>query len=128
MVCYNLSHVTFGSVLKGSCTGAREVITQIRSRQLVTKLILGHNELGDDGCETLFRFLHSPQGRGYPVAEISLNSNGIGDRGLLAISEYLKDNMTLKELFLQNVSYLSSLQYDSKLMLYRMLSPANRRS
>lgn len=99
------SHIESLDAGLSSVNGAREVITQIRSRQLVTKLILGHNELGDDGCETLFRFLHSPQGRGYPVAEISLNSNGIGDRGLLAISEYLKDNMTLKELFLQNNAF-----------------------
>lgn len=99
------SHIESLDAGLSSVNGAREVITQIRSRQLVTKLILGHNELGDDGCETLFRFLHSPQGRGYPVAEISLNSNGIGDRGLLAISEYLKDNVTLKELFLQNNAF-----------------------
>lgn len=76
----------------------------ISSRRLVTKLILGHNELGDDGTIVLFKFLTSPIGRKHPIVEISLNSNDIGDRGLLAISEYLKDNIHLKELFLQNVS------------------------
>ena len=76
----------------------------ISSRRNVTKLILGHNELADDGCIVLFKFLTSAVGRRYPIAEISLNSNGIGDHGLLAIATYLKDNTTLKELFLQNVS------------------------
>ena len=83
--------------------GALEVIDMIRSKQRVTKPILGHNDLGDDGCVVLFGFLNSQQGRRYPISEISLNSNRIGDRGLQAIGEYLKDNTTLKELFLQNV-------------------------
>lgn len=85
-------------------TGAQEVIRDILSRRSVTKLILGHNFLGDEGCEELFGFLSSEAGRKYKIAEISLNSNGIGNRGLLAISRYLQDNTTLKELFLQNVS------------------------
>lgn len=87
-------------------SGAREVIAAIKSRRLVTKLILGHNELGDDGCQTLFGFLSTEQGRRYHISEISLNSNRIGDRGLQAISEYLRDNSTLRELFLQNVFLL----------------------
>ena len=76
------------------------------ARRSVTKLILGHNYLGDEGCEELFGFLSSEAGRKYKIGEISLNSNGIGNRGLLAISRYLRDNTTLKELFLQNVSLL----------------------
>lgn len=79
------------------------------SRRSVTKLILGHNTLGDEGCEELFGFLSSEAGRKYKIAEISLNSNHIGNRGLLAISRYLQDNTTLKELFLQNVSYFNPL-------------------
>jgi hypothetical protein len=75
----------------------------ISSRRFVTKLILGHNELSDDGCIVLFKFLASSVGRKYQIAEISLNANSIGNRGLLAISEYLQGNKVLKELFLQNV-------------------------
>ncbi|THV04704.1 hypothetical protein K435DRAFT_746465 [Dendrothele bispora CBS 962.96] len=89
------------SGLSGSA-GAREIISMINSRPLVNKLILGHNELADDGCVVLFTFLRSAVGRQYRITEISLNSNGIGDRGLIAIAMYLTDNTCLKELFLQN--------------------------
>ncbi|KAH9923021.1 RNI-like protein [Amylocystis lapponica] len=84
--------------------GAREVIAAISARRFVTKLILGHNELGDEGCEVL---LLPPLGAGAQVSnsEIGLNSNRIGDRGLLAISLYLRDNTTLRELFLQNNAF-----------------------
>jgi hypothetical protein len=51
----------------------------------------------------LFKFLASSVGRKYQIAEISLNASSIGNRGLLAISEYLQGNKVLKELFLQNV-------------------------
>jgi hypothetical protein len=74
----------------------------------VTKLILGHNDLRDDGCIVLFRFLCSELGRKYKIQEICLNGNNIGDRGMLAIADYLKDNDTLKALFLQNVSMTTS--------------------
>ncbi|TFK73368.1 hypothetical protein BDN72DRAFT_791004 [Pluteus cervinus] len=85
-----------------SIKGAQEIVGLISSRHSVTKLVLGHNDLGDDGCVVLFKFLRSPAGRKYRIAEISLNSNGIGNRGLLAVASYLKDNTILKELFLQN--------------------------
>ncbi|KAJ7151709.1 hypothetical protein C8R46DRAFT_1122883 [Mycena filopes] len=85
-----------------SIRGAQEIISAISSRRFVTKLILSHNDLGDDGCILLFKFLASGVGRKYQVAEISLNSNSIGNRGLLAISEYLQGNEVLKVLFLQN--------------------------
>lgn len=84
--------------------GAREVIAMIENRRSVTKLILGHNDLGDDGCIELFHYLCSDDGRRYKIAEISLNSNEIGDKGLAAIAEYLENNTDLRELFLQNVS------------------------
>ena len=86
--------------------GAQEVIKTIRSRKSVTKLILGHNHLGDDGCRELFRFLCTEDGRRYRIAEISLNSNNIGNDGLEAIAEYLRGNEHLRELFLQNVRTL----------------------
>ncbi|KAJ7743843.1 hypothetical protein B0H16DRAFT_1889825 [Mycena metata] len=85
-----------------STRGAQEIISMISSRRSVTKLILGHNELSDDGCIVLFKFLASGVGQKYRIAEISLNSNSIGNRGLLAISEYLQGNKALKVLFLQN--------------------------
>ncbi|PCH35007.1 RNI-like protein [Wolfiporia cocos MD-104 SS10] len=88
-----------------SVDGALKVISMMQSRRHVTKLVLGHTDLGDDGCEVLFRFLSSEQGQRYHIINISLNSNGIGDRGLRAITEYLKDNSTLKELFLQNNAF-----------------------
>ncbi|KAH9924075.1 uncharacterized protein B0H18DRAFT_1013373 [Fomitopsis serialis] len=99
------SHIE--SLDAGLCSveGAREVISDIRARRNVTKLILGHNELGDAGCEVLFGFLSTEKGRQYPISEISLNSNGIGDRGLRTIIEYLRDNTSLRELFLQNNAF-----------------------
>ncbi|KAJ7479970.1 hypothetical protein B0H11DRAFT_1863801 [Mycena galericulata] len=91
----------FDAGLRG-VPGAQEVIQMISERRFVTKLILGHNELLDDGCIVLFTFLASAVGRKYQIAEISLNSNSIGNRGLAAIAQYLKGNQHLKELFLQN--------------------------
>ncbi|KAH8113791.1 RNI-like protein [Phellopilus nigrolimitatus] len=85
-----------------SVAGAREVIAAIQVRRAVTKLILGHNALGDAGTTELFRFLCTPEGRKYKIAEISLNSNAIGDAGLAAITQYLEGNEHLRELFLQN--------------------------
>ncbi|KAL6300957.1 hypothetical protein BKA93DRAFT_799841 [Sparassis latifolia] len=89
-----------------SVAGAQEVISTILSRRLVARLILGHNELGDDGCEELFNFLRSDLGRKYKISEISLNSNKIGDRGLFVIARYLEGNTTLGELFLQNNDFV----------------------
>lgn len=95
----------------------------ITSRRKVTKLILGHNKLSDDGCIILFRFLGSPAGRKYRIAEISLNSNEIGDRGLLAIAAYLNGNQHLTELFLQNVSSI----YTFKVLFSSLLELIFRR-
>ncbi|RPD59142.1 hypothetical protein L226DRAFT_553623 [Lentinus tigrinus ALCF2SS1-7] len=58
-------------------------------RRSVTKLILGHNDLGDSGCEELFGFLSSNTGCSYQISQIHLNT---GNRGLLDISRYLQDN------------------------------------
>lgn len=77
----------------------------ITSRRTDTKLALNLNALGDDGCVVLFNFLSSDVGRTSQISEIRLVKNGIGDRGLLAISEYLKGNKTLKELYLQGVRH-----------------------
>jgi hypothetical protein len=88
--------------------GADVVISMIQSRRFVHRLIVGHNELGDEGCRRLFGFLCSSEGRIYDIQEISLNANGIGDEGLIAISQYLKDNKRVRELFLQNVRCVPS--------------------
>ncbi|KAI0363160.1 RNI-like protein [Pilatotrama ljubarskyi] len=100
------SHIESMDAGLKSVAGAQDVIKDMLSRRSVTKLILGHNFLGDEGCEELFGFLSSEAGRKYKIAEISLNSNGIGNRGLLAISRYLRDNTTVKELFLQNNDFV----------------------
>ncbi|KAJ3863093.1 hypothetical protein EV359DRAFT_43791 [Lentinula novae-zelandiae] len=83
------------------------IIELILSRRMVTKLILGNNALSDDGCILLFTFLSSPLGRRYPISEISLNANRIGDRGLAAIAAYLVENTSLTELFLQDNLFTS---------------------
>ncbi|KAH6917912.1 hypothetical protein BKA70DRAFT_1135851 [Coprinopsis sp. MPI-PUGE-AT-0042] len=85
--------------------GAQDVIKLISSKRNVTKLLLGHNELGDDGCTVLFKFLGSQIGRRYSVTEISLNSNKIGNQGLLAVCQYMSGNRALKELFIQANSF-----------------------
>ncbi|KAJ7102584.1 hypothetical protein B0H15DRAFT_339627 [Mycena belliarum] len=90
--------------------GAQEIIAMISSRRFVTRLVLGHNELADDGCVVLFKFLTSSVGRKYQIAEISLNSNCIGDRGLAAISDYLQGNQVLKVLFLQDNKFTGDAQ------------------
>ncbi|KAM5543498.1 hypothetical protein V8D89_002749 [Ganoderma adspersum] len=99
------SHIESMDAGLSSVSGAQEVIKQILARRSVTKLILGHNDLGDSGCEELFGFLNSDSGRKYKITHISLNSNRIGNRGLLAISRYLRDNTLLKELFLQGNTF-----------------------
>ncbi|KAF9264549.1 RNI-like protein [Marasmius fiardii PR-910] len=84
------------------------IIAKITSRRVVTKLVLSHNELSDDGCIVLFTFLSSTLGRKYRIPEISLNSNAVGDRGLGAISSYLIGNVYLKELYLQNNNFTAN--------------------
>ncbi|KAF9010121.1 hypothetical protein BDQ17DRAFT_1347580 [Cyathus striatus] len=81
----------------------------ICGRRSVDRMILGHNDLQDEGCSALFSFLRSPAGRRYHIFEISLNSNSIGDNGLLEIGEYLKENEHLRELFVQNALNTSRL-------------------
>ncbi|KAG7087615.1 hypothetical protein E1B28_013564 [Marasmius oreades] len=91
-----------------SVVGAQTIIAKITSRRVVTKLVLSHNQLSDDGCIVLFTFLSSSLGRKYHIAEISLNSNAIGDRGLEAISSYLIGNVHVKELYLQNNNFTAN--------------------
>lgn len=86
-------------------SGARTVIEAISGRKQVSKLALSHNDLRDEGCIELFSYLCSPEGRKYQIEDIHLVHNHLGDRSLLAISEYLKNNNTLAELSLQSVSH-----------------------
>lgn len=79
----------------------------IRERRRVASLVLGHNDLGDDGCKELFRFLSSEDGQKYQIQEISLNANHITDKGLEYMAEFLDGNRHLKQLFLQNVRLIS---------------------
>ena len=79
----------------------------ISSRPTVTKLDLSHNALRDDGCMVLFKFLCSDPSRKNRISEIKLGKNGIGDRGLLAISDFLYGNETLIDLYLPAVCVIS---------------------
>ncbi|TRM62217.1 hypothetical protein BD626DRAFT_498506 [Schizophyllum amplum] len=83
-------------------SGAEVIISTIRARRNVSKLILGHNELGDAGVIHLFEFLLSPDAAKYRIREVSLNSNKISNAGLLAVAAYLTDNKHLNSLFLQD--------------------------
>ena len=75
----------------------------ISSRRNVTKLTLDHNKLGEDGASELFRFLSSGSGRKHMIAEVTMNSNYMGDKGMAAMAEYIEGNEHLRELSLQNV-------------------------
>jgi len=88
-----------------SFEGALHIIEALSVRKLVTTITLSHNTLGDDGCAALFQHLCSIQGRRYAISEINLIHNKIGDRGLAAIAEYLRNNTTLRELYLQYNSF-----------------------
>jgi hypothetical protein len=84
--------------------GADIVIEKIRNAHGVTRLILSLNKLGDLGCIRLFGFLRSPEGKALDhINELSLNSNGIGDVGILALAEWLWDHQEIREIYLQNV-------------------------
>lgn len=76
----------------------------IQDRPKVHKLVLSHNSLGDDGCETLFKFLCSDVGRSRQITEIKLAKNGLRNRGLLAIAEFMRNNHVLYELYIPAVS------------------------
>ncbi|KAF7986275.1 hypothetical protein HWV62_35200 [Athelia sp. TMB] len=83
-----------------SVQGAHDIIQLIKDQSNVSKLFISHNFLGDDGCEVLFGFLCSDIGRSRRITEVKLAKNGIGNRGLLAITKYLRDNRTLRELYI----------------------------
>jgi hypothetical protein len=89
------------------CAGANVVIEKIRTSRGVTRLNLGINNLGDPGCIRLFQFLRSEEGKALDVInELTLNSNSIGNAGLIALIGWLRGNVHLQSLYLQNVRTL----------------------
>jgi len=85
---------------------ARNIISVIQRREIVHRLDIGDSSLGDAGCVLLFDFLESPTGRRCrnSLTELYLTRNGIGAKGLLAVSKFIKDNHVLRELCLSGVS------------------------
>lgn len=72
-------------------------------RDAVAFLILRHNELGEDGCVELFKYLRSGEGQRHKVSAILLNENSLGNVALESIGNFLRDGRWLKELYLASV-------------------------
>ncbi|KAG6873673.1 hypothetical protein C0995_012607 [Termitomyces sp. Mi166 len=101
------SHITGSGVPRFRKSGsAQKIIDLIENRRVVYTLLLSHNELGDEGCVTLFDFLSSAKGRRYPISEVQIGSNRLGNTSLLAISNYLKNNIHLRCLDLPNNAFI----------------------
>ncbi|KAG2342321.1 hypothetical protein BDR05DRAFT_976491 [Suillus weaverae] len=85
-----------------STIAARNIISAIQQREIVHRLDIGNSSMGDEGCVQLFNFLDSPAGRKCKksLTELYLTRNGIGAKGLLAVSKFIKDNDVLRELCL----------------------------
>lgn len=86
--------------------GAQEIISELNTqRSAVTKLMLNHNPLGDDGVSQLFNYLRSTLGSKHRIAlsEISLNCTNLGCKGLQAIADYIRGNDVLKIVWLASV-------------------------
>ncbi|KAI6040952.1 hypothetical protein EDC04DRAFT_2990503 [Pisolithus marmoratus] len=81
---------------------AEAIIRAIRRRGIVHRLYLGSSCLGDSGCVRLFDFLNSPAGGPCreSLTELFLTQNDIGPQGLLAVAQFMKNNMVLRELCL----------------------------
>lgn len=85
-----------------STIAVRNIISAIQRREIVHRLDIGNSSMGDEGCIQLFHFLDSPAGRRCKnsLTELYLTRNGIGAKGLLAVSKFIKDNDVLRELCL----------------------------
>ncbi|KAG2154247.1 uncharacterized protein EDB93DRAFT_191119 [Suillus bovinus] len=85
-----------------STIAARNIINTIQRREVVYRLDIGNSSMGDEGCIQLFNFLESTAGRKCKnsLTELYLTRNGIGAKGLLAVSNFIKDNHVLRELCL----------------------------
>ncbi|KAG0697592.1 hypothetical protein DFH29DRAFT_945379 [Suillus ampliporus] len=85
-----------------STIAARNIISVIQRREIVHRLDIADSSLGDEGCVQLLNFLESPAGRRCKnsLTELYLTKNGIGAKGLLAVSKFIKDNDVLRELCL----------------------------
>lgn len=99
---------TVYTFLRDCKPGAQKVILAMLAKPRIVKLILGHNDLRDEGVIAIFAFLtSSEQGRRIALEEIAINKNQLGDKSLEIIGAYLIGNVTLKSLFLQNVRHFS---------------------
>ncbi|KAH7886927.1 hypothetical protein F5I97DRAFT_1072739 [Phlebopus sp. FC_14] len=101
------SRTHFSRIDQGLCgtAGAQKIISQLNlQRSTVTKLILNHNLLSDDGVSQLFAYLCSTHGSRHraTLIEISLTSNSIGCKGVQAVAEYIRSNGVLQTLWLAN--------------------------
>lgn len=87
------------------CAVVNATIRSIRKRQAVHKLDLDTSSLGNAGCTRLFKFLNSPAGLccGESLTGLFLGGNGINNKGLLAVTTFLKGNLVLRELCLSRV-------------------------
>lgn len=85
-----------------STIAARNIINAIQRREIVHRLDIGNSSMGDEGCVQLFNFLDSSAGRTCKnsLTELYLTRNGIGGKGLLAVSKFIRDNDVLRELCL----------------------------
>lgn len=87
----------------GQSPGARKIIETLSRRDAVAWLILRHNNLGDNGCVELFKYLCSEEGQRHTVSGILLNTNNLGNVALESIGNFLRGNRWLKELYLASV-------------------------
>lgn len=84
--------------------GARRIIKTLSHTGAVGCLILGYNNLGDEGCAELLKYLRSEEGQRHKIASILLNANGLGNVALNSLGGFLRGNKSLKELYLPSVS------------------------
>ena len=99
------THADFSDRRLISRSGAEKVISVLKHKGALKHLLLGNNELGDDGIGLIMEYLCSEDGRRLSLEEIGLNVTHIGDQALDAISRYLNGNQTLVGLHLQNVCF-----------------------
>jgi hypothetical protein len=97
-----LVHCSSVFIAIGILESTGDIISVIQRREIVHRLDIGDGILGDEG--TAFDFLESPAGRRRKnsLTGLFLTKNGIGAKGLLAVS--VKDNHVLRELCLSGES------------------------
>ena len=108
----------------GQPPGARTVIEELSRRDTISCLALRHNKLGDDGCAELFKYLCSEEGQRYKLSRILLNANSLGNVALGSISNFLRDNRWLRDLYLACVRPKALTDGSATDSFCRMTSPA----